>query len=172
MKKKRHYVNNKRMYEALCVYQSQRKEAEQNGQPPPRLPEYLGQCFMLIAQKLSTKPNFYNYSFRDEMISDGIENAVLMAHNFNVEKYNNPHAYFTTMIFRAYIRRIKREKRMHDQDVLHQYARSQILNSYPVNGNYVQLHSYDKTMRTELADPQLTPAAKQDKVARSSKIFE
>jgi hypothetical protein len=160
------------MYEALCIYQEQRKAAESSGKPPPRLPEYLGQCFLLIAQRLSTKPNFYNYSFRDEMISDGVENAVLMAHNFNVEKYNNPHAYFTTMIFRAYIRRIKREKRMHDQDTLHQYARMQILNASATGTNYIQLHNYDKTIRTELAEPQLTSTSKPEKVARSSKIFE
>ena len=51
---------------------------------------YLGECFLKIATHLSYKPNFVNYMFRDDMISDGIENCVQYIHNFDPEKSKNP----------------------------------------------------------------------------------
>ena len=45
------------------------------------------------------------------MISDGIENCLQYIHNFNPEKSNNPFAYFTQIIYYAFIRRIQKEKK-------------------------------------------------------------
>ena len=59
----------------------------------------------------STRPNFINYTYRDEMISDGIENCVNYIGNFNPEKSTNPFAYFTQIIYFAFLRRIQREKK-------------------------------------------------------------
>ena len=106
-----HYVNNKEFLIALIEYKKMLKEAEERGDPKPRISNYLGECFLKIATHLSFKPNFVNYIFKDDMISDGIENCVQYIHNFNPEKSQNPFAYFTQIIHYAFLRRIQREKR-------------------------------------------------------------
>ena len=75
-KKSEHYVNNKEFLEALIVYRSKVEHAKENDLPKPRITNYLGECFLKIATHLSYKPNFVNYMFREDMISDGIENCV------------------------------------------------------------------------------------------------
>jgi DNA-directed RNA polymerase specialized sigma24 family protein len=45
------------------------------------------------------------------MVSDGIENCLQYAQNFNPEKSSNPFAYFTQIIYYAFLRRIAKEKK-------------------------------------------------------------
>ena len=85
-KKSEHYVNNKELLQALIVYREKVAHAKENDLPKPRITNYLGECFLKIATHLSYKPNFVNYMFRDDMISDGIENCVQYIHNFDPEK--------------------------------------------------------------------------------------
>lgn len=99
------------MYEVLCEYKKKVEEAEQKGIEKPIIPDYLGECFILISQRLSMKINFINYSWRDEMIADAIENAVMVVDNFDCDKYTNPFAYFTTVIYWAFVRRIDKENK-------------------------------------------------------------
>ena len=106
-----HYVNNKQLLEALIVYKSKVKEALENEKPKPRITNYLGECFLKIATHLSYKPNFVNYMFREDMISDGIENCVQYINNFDPKKSRNPFAYFTQIIHYAFLRRIQKEKK-------------------------------------------------------------
>ena len=113
-KKSEHYVNNKEYLEALIVYRTKCAEAEEAGKPRPRITNYLGSCFLKIATHLSYKPNFVNYMFREDMISDGIENCVQYIKNFDPEKSRNPFAYFTQIIHYAFLRRIQKEKRQMD----------------------------------------------------------
>ena len=113
-KKSEHYVNNKQLLEALIVYREKVAYAKENDLPKPRITNYLGECFLKIATHLSYKPNFVNYMFRDDMISDGIENCVQYIHNFNPEKSRNPFAYFTQIIHYAFLRRIQKEKKQLD----------------------------------------------------------
>ena len=113
-KKSEHYVNNKELLEALIVYRTKCAEAEEAGKPRPRITNYLGSCFLKIATHLSYKPNFVNYMFREDMISDGIENCVQYIKNFDPEKSRNPFAYFTQIIHYAFLRRIQKEKRQMD----------------------------------------------------------
>ncbi len=110
-KKTENYVNNKEFLEAISVYRKKVLEAKEKGLPKPRVPNYIGDCFLKIATHLSYKPNFVNYMFRDEMISDGIENCLQYIHNFDPEKSNNPFAYFTQVIYFAFLRRIAKEKK-------------------------------------------------------------
>ena len=110
-KKSEHYVNNKELLEALIVYRTKVAAAKEAGLPKPRITNYLGECFLKIATHLSYKPNFVNYMFRDDMISDGIENCVQYIHNFNPERSQNPFAYFTQIIHYAFLRRIQKEKK-------------------------------------------------------------
>ena len=85
-KRSEHYVNNKEFLYAIVQYKKDVKDAEEAGQPKPRITNYLGECFLKIATHLSYKPNFVNYMFREDMICDGIENCVQYIHNFNPEK--------------------------------------------------------------------------------------
>ena len=113
-KKSEHYVNNKELLEALIVYREKVAHAKENDLPKPRITNYLGECFLKIATHLSYKPNFVNYMFRDDMISDGIEHCVQYIHNFDPEKSRNPFAYFTQIIHYAFLRRIQKEKKQLD----------------------------------------------------------
>lgn len=110
-KKTEHYVNNKELLEALVIYRKKLKISKENGLPKPKVSNYLGECFLKIATRLSYKPNFVNYMFREDMISDGIENCVEYIHNFDPEKSSNPFAYFTQIIHYAFLRRIQKEKK-------------------------------------------------------------
>jgi hypothetical protein len=110
-KRSEHYVNNKEFLAALIKYREDREIAEIKELPRPVIPRYIGECFLKIANHLSFKPNFVNYMFKEDMISDGIENCVQYIHNFNPEKSQNPFAYFTQIIHYAFLRRIQREKR-------------------------------------------------------------
>ena len=94
------------------------KDAEELGDPQPPVTNYIGECFLKIANHLSYRPNFINYTYRDEMISDGIENCLQYCGNFNPEKSKNPFAYFTQIIYYAFLRRIAKEKKQ--QHVKHQ----------------------------------------------------
>ena len=106
-----HYVNNAQFLEAMKEWKDRCKEAEELGDPQPPVTNYIGECFLKIANHLSYRPNFINYTYRDEMISDGIENCLQYCGNFNPEKSKNPFAYFTQIIYYAFIRRIQKEKK-------------------------------------------------------------
>ena len=110
-KKPKHYVNNADFLQALIDYKKKCDEAEQAKKPEPQIPNYIGECFLKIAEHLSRKPNFISYSFRDEMIADGIENCLMYFRNFNPDKSKNPFAYFTQIIYYAFLRRIMKEKK-------------------------------------------------------------
>ena len=109
--KKEHYVNNKEFLAAMTEYTRNVNKAKRNKQPKPPVTDYIGSCFLKIANHLSYRPNFINYTFRDDMISDGIENCLQYLDNFNPRKSNNPFAYFTQIIYYAFIRRIQKEKK-------------------------------------------------------------
>ena len=106
-----HYVDNQRFLEEISEYQKFRIDAKDKGEEPPPCPEYIGECFLKIANRLSYRPNFINYAFREDMISDGIENCVQYMNNFNPEKSKNPFSYFTQIIYYAFLRRIEKEKK-------------------------------------------------------------
>lgn len=105
-KKPAHYVNNKDFLAAIIKY-----KADLAAGLNPKIPDYIGKCLMLIANKLSNKSNFANYSYKDEMVQDGIENCLMYFTNFDPAKSNNPFAYFTQIIHFSFIRRIQKEKR-------------------------------------------------------------
>ena len=90
-----HYVDNKKFLSAMIEFKEKCKVAEECGDDRPPVSNYIGECFLKIATHLSFRPNFINYTYRDDMISDGIENCLQYVSNFNPEKSNNPFAYFT-----------------------------------------------------------------------------
>ena len=111
-RKKQHYVDNEKFLEVMSEYRNAYLESRENGEEQkPMIPDYAGECFLKIAERLSHRPNFINYAFREEMVSDGIENCVMYASNFNPEKSSNPFAYFTQITYYAFLRRIEKEKK-------------------------------------------------------------
>lgn len=110
-KKPENYIDNKTFYSHLIEYQDACKAAEEAGEERPQVTNKIGECFYQIANRLATKPNFSGYMFKDEMIFDGIENACDAVLKFNPTKSQNPFAYFTQIIWYAFLRRIEREKK-------------------------------------------------------------
>lgn len=125
--KNRHYVDNKMFYTAMLHYKNECEKAKTEYKEPPPIPPYIGECLYKIATKLSLKPNFINYTYRDEMISDGLENCINYLHNFNPEKSDNPFAYFTQIIYYAFLRRIEKEKK-------HLYIKQKTLENFYFEG--------------------------------------
>ena len=110
-RKKQHYVDNEKFLVVMRDYREKYLKSKDDEIEPPEIPDYAGECFLKIAERLSHRPNFINYAFREEMVSDGIENCVMYASNFNPEKSTNPFAYFTQIIYYAFLRRIEKEKK-------------------------------------------------------------
>jgi DNA-directed RNA polymerase specialized sigma subunit len=110
-KKSEHYVNNKEFLAAMVEFRKAVNKAKRDKTERPPVPNYIGECFLKIANHLSYRPNFINYTYRDDMISDGIENCLQYLDNFNPETSSNPFAYFTQIIYYAFIRRIQKEKK-------------------------------------------------------------
>ena len=120
-KKKQNYVDNKLFLAAMIEYrdgigewkkQGDNESKDKRDPTRPRVPHYVGECIMKIATHLSHKPNFINYTFREDMICDGIENCLQYIDNFDPAKSTNPFAYFTQIIYYAFLRRIQKEKKL------------------------------------------------------------
>ena len=106
-----HYVDNKKFLQALIEYRQSVVDAAAEGKETPIVSNYIGECFIKIATHLSYKSNFINYTFKDDMISDGIENCLTAVVKFDPSKGSNPFAYYTQIIYFAFIRRIQKEKK-------------------------------------------------------------
>ena len=109
--KKPHYVDNKKFLAAIIERKVLLKDAEAADEPKPQITNYLGECILKIANHLSYRPNFINYTYREEMISDGIENCLQYIDKFDPNMSSNPFAYFTQIIYFAFVRRITKEKK-------------------------------------------------------------
>jgi len=112
IKTKHHYIDNKEFLKAITDYRKEVRRAVRLKEEKPRVPEYIGECFIKIANQLAFKSNFINYSYREEMISDAIENCLTYVDNFDPKKSKNPFAYFTQITYYAFVRRIQKEKRL------------------------------------------------------------
>jgi hypothetical protein len=111
MPKASHYIDNVKFLKEILEYKKTVRKAEKEGLDKPGVNNYIGQCFLDIAENLAKKPNFANYHFKDEMISDAVENCIMYTNNFNPKKSKNPFAFFTQIIFFAFLRRIQKEKK-------------------------------------------------------------
>ena len=109
--KSTHYVDNKKFLQELILYKEKVNKSKEKEIPKPMVSNYLGECFLKIATHLSYKANFINYTYRDDMISDGIENCLVAVEKFDPEKSSNPFAYYTQIIYFAFVRRIQKEKK-------------------------------------------------------------
>ena len=140
-KRSEHYVNNKEFLYAIVQYKADVKEAEEKGDPKPR-----------IATHLSYKPNFVNYMFKEDMISDGIENCVQYIHNFNPEKSTNPFAYFTQIIHYAFLRRIQKEKKQMEirEKIIEKSGYDEVMHVDDTYGNSSDYNSIKEAVQTKM----------------------
>ncbi len=132
-----HYVDNKKLLAELTQYRKDVQEAKHNQKKKPRLSNYVGECILLIANKLSNRPNFINYPFKEEMISDGIENCLMYIDNFDPEKSSNPFAYITQIIYFAFIRRITKEKK-------HLYTKHKLIERSMIHNDLATQSEYNE----------------------------
>ena len=167
-KRSEHYVNNKEFLAALTKYREDveisfirkygreptREDRSKGWDTKSQIPRYIGECFLKIANHLSFKPNFVNYMFKEDMISDGIENCVQYIHNFDPEKSQNPFAYFTQIIHYAILRRIQKEKRQLEikNKILERSEYSEVFTDDNTvdNGNYSDYNSIKDGIHSKL----------------------
>ena len=152
--KRKHYVDNDKFFLEIKKWKQRVIDAREVDDPDPPSTEYMGECFLKISENLAWRPNFINYTFRDDLVSDGIENCLLYAHNFNPEKSKNPFSYFTQIIHHSYIRRITKEKKqMHikyriiEEEQLKEQLESSIedVPNHPLTKQYKKyIDSHDK----------------------------
>lgn len=109
----KHYVDNGKLLEEMIKRQEEVALARANGEPDPEISDYISECVMQICHRLSFRPNFMNYSYREDMVLDGIENCIktIKAGNFDPEKSKNPFAYFSQIAFYAFVARITKERK-------------------------------------------------------------
>ena len=166
-KRSEHYVNNKDFLAAIVKYREDveitfikkfgreltKEDRATTWDTKPPIPRYIGECFLKIANHLSFKPNFVNYMFKEDMISDGIENCVQYIHNFNPEKSQNPFAYFTQINHYANLRRIQREKRQLEikNKILERSGFSEVFDDNSIDGsNYSDYNSIKDAVHSKL----------------------
>ena len=145
---KAHYVDNAKFLEAMIEYKREYNKAKEDDTDLPMISEYLGSVFLKIAQRLSFRPNFINYAFKNDMISDGIENCLHYIHNFNPEKSNNPFAYFTQIIYYAFIRRIQKEKKqlyIKYKSMQNYSTAPEYMDQEKANNNFISLSDYENS---------------------------
>jgi hypothetical protein len=123
----KHYVDNKKFFTEIIHYKQKCLEAAELKQEKPRIPPYIGECLYKIAFRLSLKPNFVNYTFREDMVADGLEKCIAYFDNFDPEKSSNPFAYFTQIIYYAFLARINGEKK-------HLYIKQKTLENFYFEG--------------------------------------
>lgn len=135
-KTKRNYINNNEFLEAIKSYKKLCLEAEDSGDDAPRIPNYIGECIFKISTRLASRPNFSGYTYKDDMISDGLENAIQALGNFDPEKSSNPFAYFTQIIWYAFLRRIDKEKKQ-------LYIKHKVIENSVIHGTAVEKNDGD-----------------------------
>ena len=170
-KKSVHYVDNKKFLVAISEWRENCEEAASAGDKNPPLTNYIGECFLKIATHLSYRPNFINYSYRDEMISDGIQNCLQYAHNFDPVKSQNPFAYFTQIIYYAFLRRIQAEKKQ--VHIKNMSIQKQHYEPYTTMAGDNNSYSIDETlMNNMLPDEDVyKPKKKENAKAKGLEVF-
>ena len=161
---KPHYVNNREFSYSVVDYVKAAKAAAEAGLVRPVVTDYIATCFMKICEGLSHKPNFVRYTYRDEMVMDGVENCLKAIHNYNIDAATrtgkpNAFAYFTQIAYFAFIRRIVKEKKQTDikfkfmeQADVEQFVTSIDANS-PVDQKFIE------TLRGKISNVQEKDAA-------------
>ena len=154
-RKPQHYVNNREFSQAVVDYVERVNEAEAAGEQIPVVPDYIAQCFLKISDGLSHKPNFIRYTYREEMVMDGVENCLKAITNYNIDtatRTGNPNAfaYFTQICYYAFLRRLSKEKRQ--QDIRFKYIEDAGMEEFLEETGDVTVDSNNRAFVDELRD--------------------
>ena len=133
-----HYVNNADFSQSVVDYVRVVNTARKNDTPIPKVPDYVAQCFLRIAEGLSHKANFIRYTYREEMVMDAVENCLKAISNYDIEAATrtgkpNACAYFTQITWYAFLRRIAKEKKQ--QDIKLKYIANSGVEDFMVDDN-------------------------------------
>ena len=172
MKKTRNYINNKTLYGAMIHYKSEVKESEEKGIDKPIVPNYIGQSIILICNNLAKKPNFSGYTYKGDMISDGIMDCVAAVDKFDPDRTNNPFAYFTQIAWNAFLRRIQKEKKqtyIKHKNFENSYLMSDVMQE--LSGNQLKSNEYSSDV-VRSYENKLTKLKKESKLVGVEKFSE
>ena len=181
-KKSIHYVNNAQFSQAVVDYVGKLEECRKEEISLPKVPDYIAQCFLRIAEGLSHKANFIRYTYREEMVMDAVENCLKAISNYNLEAATrtgkpNAFAYFTQITWFAFLRRITKEKKQ--QEIKLKYlTKSGIENFIDVGdeavGGDVATHFVDtlkdRIQRVRNTDMEIKEIVKKERKRRRGKI--
>lgn len=177
--KKLHYVNNAEFLKHMKEHIAAVNKAKREKKPIPRVSDYIGECIVNIANKLANKPNFMNYPFREEMIGDGIENCFQYMNNFNPKKSSNPFAYFTQIIYYAFVRRIQREKKhlytkfkLIEESLIHEIADNEHLHQTKYGSDYADMNMHEFVENFEKSQEIKKNKTKANKKPKKKKDFD
>ena len=175
-----HYVNNAQFSQSVVDYVTLVREAEKDKNPIPIIPNYIAECFLRISEGLSHKSNFIRYTYREEMVMDGVENCLKAILNYNLETATrtgkpNAFAYFTQIVWYAFLRRIAKEKKQ--QDIKMSYlSKVNVEDLMGAGGDddFVQTEHIVEAIRQRIGriretDNQIKIYAKEEKKKRKSK---
>mgnify|MGYP000877830132 CR=1 FL=1 len=143
-KQPNHYVDGDELFKAISEYAYQCRDAEASGKEKPRMSNYLGDCILKIATHCSYQRNFIGYSFREEMIMDGVEDCIRYAHNFNPDVSRYAWFYLSRCCHRAFVRRIKKEK-------IQQKAKAYLIQEYSIDSLFED-DDCDSDLSNQLSD--------------------
>lgn len=165
--RKKNYINNKKLYQCMIEHTEKTKENKDH-----IISDYIGECILLICDNLSRKPNFYGYTYKEDMVADAISDCVAAVNNFDYTKTDNPFAYFTQIAWNAFLRRIHKEKKQ--TYIKHKNFEYRFLTSQSVYDNESsQLKSNDLSNEViKSFEETLTKQKKSSKVVGIYKIFE
>ncbi len=128
---------------------------------------------MKICEGLSHKPNFVRYTYRDEMVMDGVENCLKAIYNYRIDASTrtgkpNAFSYFTQIAYFAFIRRIVKEKKQADikfkfmeQANIEDFVSAIDMNS-PIDQSFLDTLR-EKISKIKEVDSQISDFAKEEK---------
>lgn len=177
-----HYVNNAQFSSSVVDYVKLVNEAKLNNEPIPIIPRYIAECFLRISNGLSHKSNFIRYTYREEMVMDGVENCLKAIMNYNLETATrtgkpNAFAYFTQIVWYAFLRRIAKEKKQQDikMSYLSKAGTDGLLENYDTGDmNNISVTNFVENLRQRIDrvkdnDQIIKEYAKEEKKKRKSK---
>ena len=181
-KKNVHYVNNSEFSQAVVDYVKTVNDAKESDKELPIITDYIAVCFLKIAQNLSHKGNFIRYTYREEMVMDAVENCLKAIENYNINAITrtgkpNAFAYFTQIIWYAFLRRIQKEKKQ--QDIKNKFMSQSGAEAFLYLGegdasSQVATHFVDvlkdRIDKVKYYDTEFKEYSKKEKVKRKSKL--
>ena len=181
-KKSIHYVNNSDFSTAVVEYVEKVDNARKTDNNIPKVPDYIAQCFLKIAEGLSHKANFIRYTYREEMVMDAVENCLKAIGNYNLEAATrtgkpNAFAYFTQITWYAFLRRITKEKKQ--QEIKLKYLTKSGIDSFIDTGSEATASDTathfvdtlrDRIQRVRSSDEEMKEIVKKERKKRKVKI--